>query len=324
MYAHKAMEMLLRYKGMDGYGKDKRYKFLIDTSIEGVFNSIKITLPSNNTMCEQFKNMRGTVLLGKEHSKYIKAPYNNCWFDWDYEYDAGGPYDKKAPASKRGILLRDFSCGEMPLYIAILFCYFDEYKQWSLSPSFFYLSPGIELRYNDIFKKFAASHGAVGNEMANYVSSHKNMHWMCVPMFDESKYSREDRGKFVANTLMDAHADIETISGGMILMNCKNIGTDKVRPSLKLNKKRKKNGKVELFTYHVLKIKTSKSGKHEDGTVLTGGHYRHHFCRGHFKEYTEEKPLFGRFTGMYWWDAHLRGRNKKGFVYKDYEVEAVH
>jgi hypothetical protein len=47
-----------------------------------------------------------------------------------------------------------------------------------------------------------------------------------------------------------------------------------------------------------------------------------HFCRGHFKTYTEEKPLFGKYVGDFWWDAHARGSIKKGLVTKDYKINS--
>jgi hypothetical protein len=47
-----------------------------------------------------------------------------------------------------------------------------------------------------------------------------------------------------------------------------------------------------------------------------------HFCRSHFKTYTEEKPLFGKYVGDFWWDAHARGSIKKGLVTKDYKINS--
>jgi hypothetical protein len=43
--------------------------------------------------------------------------------------------------------------------------------------------------------------------------------------------------------------------------------------------------------------------------------------RGHFKQYTAERPLFGRFTGLYWWQPHLAGKAKDRVVVKDYRIE---
>lgn len=45
-----------------------------------------------------------------------------------------------------------------------------------------------------------------------------------------------------------------------------------------------------------------------------------HICRGHFKTYTEEKPLFGSITGTYWWANQVRGSKERGEVKKRYQV----
>lgn len=45
-----------------------------------------------------------------------------------------------------------------------------------------------------------------------------------------------------------------------------------------------------------------------------------HICRGHFSEYTEDKPLFGKYSGRFWIPAHTRGTMDKGRVIKDYRI----
>lgn len=43
------------------------------------------------------------------------------------------------------------------------------------------------------------------------------------------------------------------------------------------------------------------------------------FTRGHFRTYTEEKKLFGRFTGTFFISPHWRGKSSK---FNDYELIA--
>lgn len=45
-----------------------------------------------------------------------------------------------------------------------------------------------------------------------------------------------------------------------------------------------------------------------------------HEVRGHFKTYTQERPLFGRVVGRYWWSPQARGSLVVGVVEKDYDV----
>lgn len=44
-----------------------------------------------------------------------------------------------------------------------------------------------------------------------------------------------------------------------------------------------------------------------------------HIMRGHFKRF-EERPLFGKHKGMWWWSSQLRGALERGYVKKTYEV----
>ena len=108
------------------------------------------------------------------------------------------------------------------------------------------------------------------------------------------------------------------------ILQCKNISTEKNYPPEALNKKRIKQGKQPLFTYHTLVVnpmseKTRSDGPHE----TTGIKQRLHFCRGHFKEYTEQNKLFGKHTGLYWWQPMVRGNKELGLVHKDYQVKAA-
>ena len=38
----------------------------------------------------------------------------------------------------------------------------------------------------------------------------------------------------------------------------------------------------------------------------------YHQVRGHFKHFTEERPLFGRLVGVWWWDPYYRGNEIDG------------
>ena len=84
-----------------------------------------------------------------------------------------------------------------------------------------------------------------------------------------------------------------------------------------------KAGKQELFTYKTLKlVLPSKARNGSEDQSPSGERVRIHLCRGHFKHFTKDAPLFGRHTGLYWWQPQLRGDKTKGMVAKDYEVTA--
>lgn len=124
--------------------------------------------------------------------------------------------------------------------------------------------------------------------------------------------------------IQDEHAlaiDISLLERSVRLLNCKNITTEKIKPPEKLNKCRTRKGKLPIYDYHVLNVTVP--GKKGETRLKTDPlyHNRVHLCRGHFKEYTEDKPLFGKCTGLYWWQPHVRGQNKDGIIVKDYNIK---
>ena len=105
------------------------------------------------------------------------------------------------------------------------------------------------------------------------------------------------------------------------IINCANIIKVKHQIPDNINRKRKNNGKKELISYYTLlirpvtkKYQQDKRREHAlpaffksaDETILR----RVHLVRGHFKRYSKEKPLFGKYEGLYWWQAHARGEKK--------------
>lgn len=105
------------------------------------------------------------------------------------------------------------------------------------------------------------------------------------------------------------------------LLSCKNIGTEIIPTPVKLNNKRKKNGKHPIFSYKTLIIKPTHQKEKSMPKHLWNN--RIHLSSGHFKTYTEETPLFGKITGRFWWQPRVRGKNRDGVVMKDYKTQAI-
>jgi len=105
------------------------------------------------------------------------------------------------------------------------------------------------------------------------------------------------------------------------ILSCRNILTEEILPDERANKRRRRKGKQELFSYHVLKIKPV--GKKQESVPQDLWHNRIHLARGHFKTYTADAPLFGRITGRFWWQPQVRGRNKDGIIIKDYDASEL-
>ncbi len=109
----------------------------------------------------------------------------------------------------------------------------------------------------------------------------------------------------------------------LCFLNCKNTGLETYEPSERQNKSRVKKGKTPLLRYHILNIEPMKTILETEGDSKSVGLKKAlHICRGHFKDFSHGKGLFGKFKGLYWWDAQVRGNSKQGFVDKDYRIIA--
>lgn len=105
--------------------------------------------------------------------------------------------------------------------------------------------------------------------------------------------------------------------------HCNNVEYyEKSQPEA-LQKANIKRGKVPQETYRVLDIGgLQKQAKSESNSERGELQTALHICRGHFKTYTDENPLFGKHTGTYWWAMHKRGSEDNGKVDKDYNIKS--
>lgn len=141
---------------------------------------------------------------------------------------------------------------------------------------------------------------------------------MIIPPYSENSSDIEHNEHFY----MDVCPRVLTANTILDVLSCKNVSLTPVDPPEKLNKKRIKKGKQPLYRYHVLTVDLDKGRKQSGvGRGANLGTMPVHLCRGHFKEYTTEKPLFGRVTGRFWWQPYARGKAENGVVMKDYEIK---
>lgn len=107
------------------------------------------------------------------------------------------------------------------------------------------------------------------------------------------------------------------------LLHCKNVSLrQQLPPGAEARKFRKKHG-VEMSRFHTLTIRPTGSRMARearpgsDPLDLRAQHIR----RGHFRTYTPEAPLFGKWTGTYFVAAHVVGDRELGTVDKRYRVQ---
>jgi hypothetical protein len=302
MFAHQVIDSLQdRIKNNENYiYNDKGYLDFISHKIDLIKISQQFHVgyyekfPIKEPKCMMLTNKDQILTTGVvfEDLSNTRLPYPVCWVDFYTEpVQWYGKTENPLSDGKFGILCEDN--GE-DVITCTHFQYNPYKKYWQVQPieSFF--------KYNYDFKKdgqyieFDAPDCMIYNDM------------------DEIQ-----RNVLKMNILKDT----SFIFAMLRLFSCKNITTETVQPPEKLNIKRRKNGKQELFSYHVLNVTlpSQKQGYREK--TDPNYHVRVHLCRGHFKEYTNEHPLFGSLTGRYWWQPHVRGQNHNGVVMKDYEVK---
>ena len=115
---------------------------------------------------------------------------------------------------------------------------------------------------------------------------------------------------------------VRTIFKTISVINCNNVELIDIHPNKKRQKSRRKKNKLPLVSHKTLRIKGKKSyasgnGQPSDQDTTN----RVHLCRGHFKTFTDDNPLFGKYIGRYWWQPQVRGSKSQGLVNKDYQVE---
>lgn len=105
-------------------------------------------------------------------------------------------------------------------------------------------------------------------------------------------------------------------------LHCRKVGQRVVASSPRLNRARERRGRRPFLRYKVLVIEPMTSVLRTEGGSDTEGLARAlHISRGHFKTY-QERPLFGRLKGTWWWADHVRGAVEAGVITKDYAVDS--
>jgi hypothetical protein len=237
---------------------------------------------------------KGTALFMFQDVDSIRLPYKLCWFDF---ITTGGCEPGTLPCSKRGLLVSE----KRPdvLFVKTV-TFWDHDKTWRIDAF------GFVILINKTFKEIAS----------DAPLAFRNTNILPVPLTKKAMST----GLFgMKQAIIDGQRDISALNLFLSFLSCKNIGTEKHYPPEALNKKRLKHHKQPLFTYHTLLLKPV--GKKQESIPRHLWNNRIHFCRGHFKTYTEKNPLFGRITGRFWWQPAVRGRSREGVVMKDYKLD---
>lgn len=284
MYFNQARESIEQNKD---YAHDQGYRDIISQARQRMDAAQRFHLGD-------FKNFKENKLLPMDEPftgewvEDIKLPYSCLWIDFQ---------DSTFPAMPKGGAI----VADLPEIGLVSVCPLFEFKGVWVPPL-----ACVEIKYDQSIATFDYEGIKLGKmEFFGLEFLREYLH-----LNDSSQF-----GPYMV------FREIAMLSAFLKIMSCKNIETEIVQPSGKLNKSRQKKGKKPFLSYKVLTIKAP--GQRRAGSVPTGTGtaQRVHLCRGHFKTFTAEKPLLGKHTGTYWWQPMVRGKNKKGTVVKDYNVK---
>lgn len=302
MYAHNVIEdytnatnmMLERQKTMFGQ----------DVQVDGLFLQ-KINEASHyhfGDIAQIETVVKTDDLFTGEYGEDVRLPFKACWFDYN------------VAQAKAGFFLYEIT---QNLLHVELFVYMQNGKTWVPNPYEVYV--GIGDQVHDIIEK--GNHQFINR--VEYRPLTKNI-WIT--------YSGDQGPNLISTETVEPTRDLPELTENLrylnmclLLLSCKNIGTEINKAPAKLNKKRALNKKGPLFEYRTLKLILPKkqSGGKKSGSETSERETRLHMCQGHFRTYTADAPLFGRLTGRFWIPAHVRGSESKGTITKNYEIKTI-
>lgn len=253
-------------------------------------------------------------LLGAEVGISSELPFD-CFL---VEYEkVSGPGEKleegKLESSKRAMLVTTTKAAREKGFIDPTHYLYGEHF---VVNGFFYI---------DKFKRFehwpvAISGKANSCQYASWPSQWFSPQYQA--FFYEYPPDKEEHDKLVYNLA----EELGMLKVMIDFLNCKNVYTETIVPDEMLNRKREKKAKSPMVEYKVLKIAKGipkvkyTSVEHQWNAVPRDIITAQHICRGHFKEYTPERPLLGKYSGRFWWGPQVRGSEKNGKIIKEYHL----
>ena len=236
----------------------------------------------------------------------ITPPYENCWFEWtlDIKKSDNIPDDFSGELDDRLLSIMLNMEGDFRAGVHLTTKHNDK-EGWYLYFQFF-------LRFSsNLPLMFPIAYVVKLNADGYFENIKKLVEQGVDPVIS----------MFARNMIKEdiAQGFLYTVIHALGLLNCKNVVIVE-KGGLPKGGKRNRHRKWE-HRHYILQIHPMKEitkTEHELESIEQRVSY--HFCRGHFKTYTTEKPLFGKYYGTFWWDAHARGSIEVGIVTKDYSV----
>lgn len=150
-------------------------------------------------------------------------------------------------------------------------------------------------------------------------------HWFPYPLLSlrgSDDYS--GRAKCEGNVLGAVGWNLHIVAMAFTFANCANVKLEDVTEQEQPPEKIRRRLKLPCVKRYTLNIAghSTKPRREGPGEPQTGI-MPFHLCRGHFATYTAEKPMFGnpKLVGRYWHPPHMKGREERGKIEKDYRID---
>lgn len=106
------------------------------------------------------------------------------------------------------------------------------------------------------------------------------------------------------------------------LMNCRNVTIeDAGRLNVRRRSSKAKRRRAPHYRFSTIVLPGMNSRNTTPADRKTNSEaVALHRVRGHFKTFTDDRPLFGKHTGTYWWGWQVRGSQDSGVVVSDYKI----
>jgi len=143
------------------------------------------------------------------------------------------------------------------------------------------------------------------------------------PYFNRVAWDTRHFSKPNASDWAECFSKFVPVMFSLTFMHCRNVKTNAEPSSAKSDRVwRKRTGYP-----HTIKRTLVLDGSGASGSAASNGNAstvdrRLHICRGHFRHYTADKPLFGNYVGPVWVPAHTRGSEAAGEIDKTYRVKS--
>lgn len=131
-----------------------------------------------------------------------------------------------------------------------------------------------------------------------------------------------DRSELTANKMRSYVSFLPFVLKALSVLHQRTV-VERVTHTRQQRRQHQRRHKAEMADYYLLTVKPSQQleSMADVARPVAPVSKREHVVRGHFRYYTPERPLFGRYSGMVWIAEHHRGDPDAGNIRKDYLVD---